>query len=71
MNSNNYWNEGLLLEKLADQWRMAGYKVDSNPLLVFVLKEGKRAVFFKDGRALIHGSSNPVEARKIYNTLLG
>lgn len=59
------------LDRLANQWRSAGYEVGGNPFLVSVLKEGTRAVFFKDGRALIHGTSNPVEARKIYHSLIG
>lgn len=59
------------LEQLASQWRSSGYEVSGNPFLVSVIKEGTRAVFFKDGRALIHGTSDPVEARKIYHSLVG
>ncbi|MBS4206847.1 ThiF family adenylyltransferase [Bacillus sp. FJAT-50079] len=63
--------DGLALEKLANQWRAAGYEVGGNPFLVSVLKEGTRAVFFKDGRALIHGTKDSKEARKIYDSLIG
>ncbi|MBS4177994.1 ThiF family adenylyltransferase [Lederbergia citrea] len=64
-------SEALSLERLADQWRSAGYEVGGNPFLISVVKEGMRSVFFQDGRALIHGTSDPVEARKIYHSLLG
>ncbi|MBS4218832.1 ThiF family adenylyltransferase [Bacillus sp. FJAT-49711] len=63
--------ESLLLEQLADRWRSAGYEVGGNPFLLSIVKEGTRIVFFKDGRALIHGTKNPNEARKIYYSLIG
>lgn len=63
--------EQVPLKQLADQWRAAGFEVGGNPFLVSVYKEGKRAVFFKDGRALIHGTSDPATARKIYTSLVG
>ncbi|MBM7714427.1 ThiF family adenylyltransferase [Siminovitchia sp. FSL H7-0308] len=59
------------LEKMVRQWRSAGYEVGGNPFLVSVRKGGARAVFFRDGRALIHGTSNPDTARKIYHSLVG
>lgn len=64
-------HESLSLEQLADQWRLAGYEVGGNPFLVSVQKDGLRAVFFKDGRALIHGMKDPDQARKIYYSLVG
>ncbi|MCR2821309.1 ThiF family adenylyltransferase [Lederbergia panacisoli] len=63
--------EPLLLEQLADRWRSAGYEVGGNAFLLSIVKEGTRIVFFKDGRALVHGTKNPDEARKIYHSLIG
>lgn len=59
------------LGQLVDQWRSAGFEVEGNPFLVSVKKDGARAVFFKDGRALIHGTKDPNAARKIYHSLVG
>ncbi|MFS0644727.1 ThiF family adenylyltransferase [Siminovitchia sp. 179-K 8D1 HS] len=59
------------LEQIVRQWRSAGYEVGGNPFLVSVRKDGTRAVFFRDGRALIHGTSDPDTARKIYHSLVG
>jgi adenylyltransferase/sulfurtransferase len=59
------------LEKLVHQWRSAGYEVGGNPFLVSVQKDSARAVFFRDGRALIHGTNNPNTARRIYHSLVG
>lgn len=64
-------NDGLPLEQLVNQWRSAGLEVDGNPFLISVKKEGTKAVFFKDGRALIHGTKDLNEARKIYHSLVG
>ena len=61
----------LTLERLTERWREAGYEVSGNPFLVSVIKEGTRVVFFKDGRALVHGTNNQVEARKVYHSLVG
>ncbi|MCJ8007858.1 ThiF family adenylyltransferase [Lederbergia wuyishanensis] len=61
----------ILLEQLADRWRSAGFEVGGNPFLLSIVKEGTRVVFFKDGRALVHGTKNPDEARKIYHSLIG
>ncbi|MFD1708684.1 ThiF family adenylyltransferase [Siminovitchia sediminis] len=63
--------EGLPLEQLVQQWQSAGLKVGGNPFLISVQKEEARAVFFKDGRALIHGTKDLNEARKIYHSLIG
>jgi len=59
------------LDLLVNQWRSAGYEVGGNPFLISVKKDGARAVFFRDGRALIHGTKDPNAARKIYYSLLG
>lgn len=64
-------NERLPLETLVHQWRSSDLKVSGNPFLVSVIKDEARAVFFKDGRALIHGTNDPNEARKIYHSLVG
>lgn len=63
--------ELLLLEQLADRWRSAGFEVGGNPFLLSIVKEGTRVVFFKDGRALVHGTKSIEEARKIYHSLIG
>ncbi|MBW8348443.1 ThiF family adenylyltransferase [Bacillus sp. IITD106] len=63
--------ESLLLEQLADRWRSAGFEVGGNPFLLSIVKEGARVVFFKDGRALVHGTKSIEEARKIYYSLIG
>ncbi|HEY4553445.1 MAG TPA: ThiF family adenylyltransferase, partial [Bacillaceae bacterium] len=44
------YNGELPLEQLAEGWRSAGYEVGGNPFLLSVRKDGRRAVFFKDGR---------------------
>ncbi|RST77018.1 thiamine biosynthesis protein MoeB [Siminovitchia acidinfaciens] len=62
---------GLPLEQLLHQWRSAGLEVGGNPFLISVAKAGTKAVFFKDGRALIHGTKDLNEARKIYHSLVG
>ncbi|WP_144463444.1 ThiF family adenylyltransferase [Siminovitchia fortis] len=61
----------LPLEQLVSQWRSAGLEVGGNPFLISVVKDGTKAVFFKDGRALIHGTKDMNEARKIYHSLVG
>ncbi|MER2106748.1 MAG: MoeB/ThiF family adenylyltransferase [Solibacillus sp.] len=42
-----------------------------NPFLLSVDYAPYRLVFFKDGRVLIHGTSDIVEAKKIYYSLIG
>lgn len=64
-------NGDLPLKRLIDQWRSAGLAVGGNPFLISVEKDGAKAVFFKDGRALIHGTKDLNEARKIYHSLVG
>lgn len=59
------------VEVLGRQWRAAGYKVHANSYLVSVETAGARMVLFRDGRALVHGTSDPAHARKIYQLLLG
>lgn len=61
----------LSLEDLAKQWRSAGFMVGGNPFLVSVVVEGKRMVFFQDGRALIHGTNHVDQARKMYHSFIG
>ncbi|KRG15883.1 ThiF family adenylyltransferase [Lederbergia galactosidilytica] len=61
----------LPLEPLTKRWRSAGLEVGGNPFLVSVVLEGKRVVFFQDGRALIHGTNHVDQARKIYHSLIG
>ncbi|WP_152393084.1 ThiF family adenylyltransferase [Paenibacillus guangzhouensis] len=41
-------------------------KVKSNPYLLQIQEDEYRLVIFQDGRALIHGTSDPLEAKKLY-----
>ena len=59
------------LNTLAIQLQNLDYEVKSNPFLVSAQKEDKRIVFFKDGRALIHGTKDMVSAKTLYQQLLG
>ncbi|MGG1619273.1 ThiF family adenylyltransferase [Paenibacillus sp. NRS-1782] len=45
--------------------------VEQNPFLVSFSVETHRLVIFADGRALIHGTKDVTEARKIYHRYLG
>ncbi|GAA0459695.1 thiazole biosynthesis adenylyltransferase ThiF [Alkalibacillus silvisoli] len=59
------------LTELVSQLKKQGGQVDQNPFLVSYHFENRRVVFFKDGRVLIHGMKDIVEAKKIYHQLLG
>lgn len=57
--------------QLCSRWELAGYQVKQNPYLVSVHKDDVRMIMFKDGRALIHGTNDPVKAKKIYYSFIG
>lgn len=59
------------LHELVLQWKKAGYKVAGNPYLVSVWKDNMRMVLFHDGRALVHGTNDPLQAKKIYHSFIG
>ncbi|RUT35934.1 thiazole biosynthesis adenylyltransferase ThiF [Paenibacillus zeisoli] len=45
--------------------------VESNPFLVSIKLHDKRMVIFKDGRAMIHGTKDITEAKRIYHRYFG
>ncbi|MGD6900638.1 ThiF family adenylyltransferase [Bacillus infantis] len=59
------------LEGLAGQLGRLGYEVKGNPYLLSAELGAERAVFFSDGRALIHGTKDEAHAKSIYQRLLG
>ncbi|MGE8204941.1 ThiF family adenylyltransferase [Heyndrickxia sp. NPDC080065] len=59
------------LDQLSSQWKQAGYQVNQNPYLISVHKEDVKMVMFKDGRALIHGTNDPIKAKRIYYSFVG
>ncbi|MCM3571105.1 thiazole biosynthesis adenylyltransferase ThiF [Neobacillus mesonae] len=59
------------LQQLAQRLKELGSEVVLNPYLVSCTFEDFRLVFFKDGRALIHGTSDTGQARAIYNRIIG
>ncbi|MGG4396223.1 ThiF family adenylyltransferase [Paenibacillus thiaminolyticus] len=62
---------GVDLDELARTLRRSGKRVASNPYLVQVEDGERRIVIFADGRALVHGTSDSVTARKLYHRYLG
>jgi sulfur carrier protein ThiS adenylyltransferase len=61
----------LSLESVAEQLRHAGGIVERNPFLLSFEKDGQRLVLFKDGRALVHGTKDIEEAKRVYHRYLG
>ncbi|MBU8880992.1 ThiF family adenylyltransferase [Bacillus sp. FJAT-29790] len=59
------------LSELSRQLKSLGYKVKGNPYLISVEMEEQRLVIFNDGRALIHGTKDMMQAKTIYQRLLG
>lgn len=60
----------LQLGELASRLRGLGDVVET-PFLVRFTQEGTTMTVFADGRAVIHGTENPAEARKIYQRWIG
>jgi sulfur carrier protein ThiS adenylyltransferase len=58
---------GELAELLAKQ----GIQVEKNPYLLSFTADGHRLVVFKDGRVLVHGTKDMIEAKTLYNRYLG
>ncbi|MEK3805624.1 thiazole biosynthesis adenylyltransferase ThiF [Metabacillus sp. SLBN-84] len=58
-------------QSLAKQLERAAQKITANPYLLSFQAGENRVVVFRDGRALIHGTKDPAEARKIYQKYLG
>ncbi|ALP39331.1 thiamine biosynthesis protein ThiF (plasmid) [Paenibacillus sp. IHB B 3084] len=60
------------LKETADRLASLGEgRVEQNPFLVSFSQGAHRLVIFADGRALIHGTKDVTEARKIYQRYLG
>jgi sulfur carrier protein ThiS adenylyltransferase len=55
------------LERLAYQLKRLDGKVAVNPYLIQIIIDGYRIVFFKDGRALVHGTKDITKAKSLYN----
>jgi len=61
----------LSLESLAQYLADKAEEITVNPYLMSCKLEDYRIVFFKDGRALVHGTSEPTVARSLYNKIIG
>jgi sulfur carrier protein ThiS adenylyltransferase len=64
---------GMDLEELRERLQASGVHghVESNPYLVVYTMGKFRMVFFPDGRVLVHGTQDPVEAKSLYHRLMG
>ncbi|WP_114745845.1 ThiF family adenylyltransferase [Falsibacillus pallidus] len=61
----------LNLQTMALQARKAGYEISGNPYLLSIETGENRIVVFHDGRALVHGTSDEAQAKKLYQSLIG
>lgn len=59
------------LEQLEMLLSAQGIVVERNPFLLSFLIEGKRVVVFKDGRVMVHGMKDIVQAKVLYHRYLG
>ncbi|UCZ52344.1 thiazole biosynthesis adenylyltransferase ThiF [Bacillus shivajii] len=59
------------LEELADILSQQEGTVEQNPYLLSYRYGDHRIVFFKDGRVLVHGTSDIAEAKTLYHRILG
>lgn len=60
------------LEDIAQRFHSAQHgEVRVNPYLVSLQADAHRLVVFRDGRVLVHGTKDPVEARIIHDRYLG
>lgn len=57
--------------KMSKQLVGIGYLVSTNPFLLSAEKDGNRIVFFKDGRAMVHGCKDVSVAKTLYQKILG
>ncbi len=62
--------EGIDLQQVAARLRPLG-QVSVNPFLLRFETDGRTLVVFADGRAIVHGSQDPAEARALYARYLG
>ena len=60
----------LKLEEVAKRLRKLG-SVRVNPFLLRAKLDGRELVLFKDGRAIVHGTVDPAEARSLYARFVG
>jgi TATA-box binding protein (TBP) (component of TFIID and TFIIIB) len=58
-------------KELAKALGRAVTEITANPYLLSFQTEHQRIVVFRDGRALIHGTKDMAEAKKIYQRYLG
>src|SRR5690625_4365965 len=58
------------LNRLAEQLKVIGGKVEQNPFLVSFTVNENRMVVFEDGRAIIHGTKDVEQARTMYHRYL-
>lgn len=56
--------------QLTSWFQQSDYQVDANNFLINVHLRDKRAVVFRDGRALIHGTKDEREAKMIYQQMI-
>lgn len=60
------------LEKLSATLARQGHDVKHNAFLLFLtINNGQRLVMFQDGRTLVHGTNDIVEAKKLYHRYFG
>ncbi len=59
------------LQNLAGQLRRAGLDVSANPYLISFCTDNFKMVLFRDGRALIHGTSDISRAKSFYHKWIG
>ncbi|MFS0655750.1 thiazole biosynthesis adenylyltransferase ThiF [Bacillus sp. 179-C3.3 HS] len=59
------------LNEVASRLKKAGMDVMANPYLLSCQKDEFKLVLFKDGRALVHGTSDMTKARSIYHQWIG
>lgn len=59
------------LQKLAGQLRRTGLDVSANPYLISFCTDKFKMVLFRDGRALIHGTSDISRAKSFYHKWIG
>jgi len=59
------------LEQLAQRLQGLAGEMVLNPYLLSCTYEDHRIVLFKDGRALIHGTNDPLQAKVVYSKIVG
>lgn len=59
------------LQRLSGQLRRAGLDVSANPYLISFTTDSFKMVLFRDGRALIHGTSDISRAKSFYHKWIG